>query len=187
VDHHDPLVRAAVLEAIGKIGGAVDPQPIIALLQDDHQHVQQNAIFALGELGSPGAVEHLVVLLAEDDKWVPFMASDALAKIGDPSVDALAEATHSDNLQVKSLAAAALGRIGGKDAAKALVALLADEDASADAVDALIEVGPPAVKPLMKALSSKKAGVAQAAIEALRGITGEDHGDNPKAWKKLKY
>jgi HEAT repeat protein len=187
VDHHDPLVRAAALGAIGKIGGAVDPGPIIAMLHDDHQHVQQNAIFALGELGTFGAVDDLVVLLAEDDKWVPFMASDALAKIGDPSVDALTDATQSDDLQVKSLACSTLGRIGGKDAAKALVALLADEDVSAEAVDALVEVGPPAIKPLVKALSSKKPGVAQSAIEALRGITGEDYGDNPKAWKKLQY
>ncbi|MBW2261370.1 MAG: HEAT repeat domain-containing protein [Deltaproteobacteria bacterium] len=187
LDHHDPLVRAAVVEAIGKIGGAVDPQPIIDLLKDDHQHVQQNAIFALGELGIPAAVDQLVALLAEDDKWVPYLASEALAKIGDPAVDALAEVTLSGNPQVKSLAAASLGNIGGKDSARALVALLSDEDVSADAVTALIEVGPPAVKPLVKALSSKKAGVPHAAVEALRGITGEDLGNNPKAWKNLEY
>lgn len=185
LDHHDSNIKATAVEAIGKTGGLIDPSPLIVLLADDHQLVQQNAAIALGELGLAPAIDPLISLLSEDDKWLPFLASDALAKIGDPAVKGLSTATRDPDPQVRILSAEALGKIGGKDATKALVDLLSDEDASSAAVDALVQVGIPAIKPLVKALSSKKAIVREGAVEALRGITGMELGDDPKAWKKL--
>ncbi len=117
-DDDDDLVLQAVLV----LTSLRDPRALEALRGMLHHHdpnVVQEVIVAIGELGDARAIPDLIAFL-EADPWVQMAAVEALGNLRSPAgvphlVPLLTDLTTGE------LAAEALARIGGRDAAHALV------------------------------------------------------------------
>lgn len=136
------------------------------------EKVRYNAARVLGEMGDPAAVEPLIKSLKFDKNGsVRLYAARALGELGDvEAVEPLIESLEEDrNVDVRVRAARALGKLGTEKVVLPLVYALSDENSQVcmTAADALIEIGPIAVKPLIKTLSHEKVNVRCDATRAL--------------------
>lgn len=139
-------------------------------------------------------------------------AARALGEIGEPAVKPLIEALEDENLLVQEWAIKALGKIGDAKAVKPLIESISRTQhirfrpvvqldiLLVKAVEALVKIGEPAVKPLIKALKDEfvraeaaqalgKIGDARAVkplIQALKVDDGLARGDIERALKKIK-
>jgi HEAT repeat protein len=197
-------VRTHVAEALGEIGDPRAVEPLITALGDNEWRVRTHAAAALGEIGDPRAVKPLIRALGNYDQMVSGHAAEALGKIGDSrAVESLIAALGNDDSMLRKYAAKALGKIGDSRAIKPLFASLGDKDrgvrkcaeeaiASIDwqpdrgtngAIywiikgkwDKCIEIGEPAVEPLIPALGDNNSDVRKNAATALGQI------GNPRA------
>lgn len=136
------------------------------------EKVRYNAARVLGEMGDPCAVEPLIEALKHDKNGsVRLYAARALGELRDseatlPLIESL---TEDRNVDVRVRAARALGRLGGEEVVLPLVYALSDPNSQVcvTAADALIEIGPIAVKPLMESLKNEKVNVRCDATRAL--------------------
>jgi HEAT repeat protein len=156
----DKEVRRAAAQSLGKIGDARAVEPLIAALKDK----DTNPLWAELE-GKRTSVR--------------LLAARALSRIGTPAVEALIVALKDNDSDVRILAAKTLGEIGDARAVQPLLSALMDENAArqtiADALDKLgwkpgktaegavywiargkwdrcVQIGAPAVEPLIAAL-----------------------------------
>ena len=126
----------------------------------------------LGELGDSAAVEPLIdVLINDKNGSVRLYAARALGELGDiratqPLIDAL---VNDRNVDVRVRAARALGRLGGEEVVLPLVEALSDSNSQVcvTAADALVEIGPVAVNPLVSSLKNEKVNVRCDSTRAL--------------------
>lgn len=147
-------------------------QLIDDLKNSPSEKVRYNAARMLGELGDFDAVEPLIESLLHDKNGsVRLYAARALGELGDVSATGpLIESLRTDrNVDVRVRAARALGRLGGEDVVLPLVYALSDTNSQVcmTAADALIEIGPIAVKPLIESLQHDKVNVRCDATRAL--------------------
>ena len=174
--HPDPSVRFKAATALVKIG-APTVDPLLRFLINENTTVQSEAISILVKIGGP-AVEPLIAALKDKNDSVRSAAATALGKIKDPrAVEPLIDALKDKNDSIRSAAATALGIIKDSRAVEPLIASLAikGEDYSgvsplSAATIALIEIGGPAVEPLIDALKNKNPSVRSAAAIALGKI-----------------
>jgi len=182
------------LKARGDVKGLIR-----ALRYREYAGVPMDAAAALGRLADPQAVEPLIAAL-EDGIWcVRDAAVKALGQIGDErAMEPLIAALSSNNLGLRKAAAWSLGQIGDVGAVEPLVPLLKEWrghvcQAAAEALDRLgwqpdtrekeaafwaamgawdlcVEIGAPAVQPLLAALEDQDWQVRKAAAEALGKI-----------------
>ncbi|MEB3244450.1 MAG: HEAT repeat domain-containing protein [Vampirovibrionales bacterium] len=136
------------------------------------EKVRYNAARMLGEMGDPTAVEPLIDSLKNDKNGsARLYAARALGELGDArAVDPLIDSLRLDkNVDVRVRAARALGRLGGEEVVLPLVEALSDCNSQVcmTAADALIEIGPISVKPLMEILKHDKVNVRCDATRAL--------------------
>ena len=125
----DEGVRYKILESLGRLR---DPSLLKWLerrLEDPHIGIQCFAIWALGELKSPAAAEALRQKLWASNRFVQITAIDAIGKIGkNASVAAQLEVfLRDDDVQVRYLAAKALGGAATPESAPELAQRLAEE------------------------------------------------------------
>jgi HEAT repeat protein len=157
-DHHQTPCRAA--EALGQVGDARAVEPLIAALKDFIVwDVRKAAAEALGQIGDVRAVDPLIAAL-NDGAWrVREAAAGVLGQIGDVrAVNSLIAGLKDQERVVREAAFGALDDLGYRPAQ--------DENGAAYWVakqewDKCVEIGPPAVPPLIAAL---KAGSSAAAI-----------------------
>jgi len=136
------------------------------------EKIRYNAARMLGEQGDPDAVEPLIdVLINDKNGSVRLYAARALGELGDiratrPLIDAL---VNDRNVDVRVRAARALGRLGGEEVVLPLVEALSDTNSQVcvTAADALVEIGPVAVSPLISSLTHEKVNVRCDAARAL--------------------
>lgn len=134
---------------------AVEPL-LVALANDyDDPDVRVAIIETLGELGDPRAVEQLTDLLMDDFVNVCLAAAEALGSIGDPAaVPALIRALSDEYEAVCMAAAESLGAIGDERAVVPLISILADQELFWVADRALVNIGTPAIAPLLEVFTS---------------------------------
>jgi HEAT repeat protein len=156
-------------------------EPLIAALKDRDKDVRKAAAQALGKIGDPRAVEPLIPALSDKDNDVRSVTAEALGNIGAQLQDAtlrtrvveqLIEALKESGVRHK--AAVALGKIGDTRAVGPLIASLKDGfwyRQSPEEVEALAQIGIPAVKPLVVALKDSNQQVRCLAAEALCKIS----------------
>lgn len=83
----EPVVLAALAEALGALGDPADVGPLAGLVADDHpRSVRLAAARALGELGDDRARTALGALLADTDPRVGELAADVLVGLGPAGV-----------------------------------------------------------------------------------------------------
>lgn len=179
LDDPDPLVRGAVVQAIGVLApGVPEAVPALVRLFPDVQ-----AIGAVANFGLAGAeaIPRLVELLRHPDSKVRWNAARALGKIGEltpPEVQELVAVMGADpDALVREHCAESLGQIGPKAAVAvpALVKALADPEPKVrrDAVRSLGQFGPAAKAALAEVKARTKdenERVREAAAKAARQI-----------------
>lgn len=167
-DSH-PRVRQAAAEGLGQLSSREAVVPLVSRLQDPVRSVRLAVIGALARIGDPRAASAMVQSLRDTSPEVRSAALSALARLG--ADDALVPAMgmlHDENEEVQVRAVAVLGAIGNERAIEALIGCLGDSTLSRPALDALVEVGSPAVPGLCEVLRQSSNQLARAS--ALRAL-----------------
>jgi HEAT repeat protein len=123
------LVRKSAALALGRLRDQRAVDALAETLKDQHFAVRWAATLALGEIGSARAIRPLLVVLKDKDATVHYAAVESLAMIGEPAVGALGTTLRDGDERTSQAAAAALGLIGGSNAARLLRQALRDERA----------------------------------------------------------
>ena len=165
---------------LGKIGDARAVEPLSATLKDD-RYVRAAAAYALGEIKDPRAVEPLIAALGDEKSSGvrKAAAAKALGKIKDPrAVEPLIAALKDKDSDVRKAAAEALDHLGWKPAQDESAAWYW---ANKGKWNACVDIGAPAVQPLITTLGSTndpytRRDVAQALVKLYQksSISQED-------------
>jgi len=170
-EHQDPVETTAeqteqvVLEE-EKVKDEIEIQ--IDLLKDPDWVVRREAAITLGEMGDERCVEPLCMALRDGDWQVREVAIDGLGQIGSPAVELLIKMLR--DWDVRKYAIAALGKIRDERVLDPLMVQLRNDEFKDDAVNALVELGEPALVRLIKALKDKDENVRKQSVLALGRI-----------------
>ena len=159
------LTEQVVLEE-EKVKDEIEIQ--IDLLKDSDWVVRREAAITLGEMGDERCVEPLGHALRDGDWQVREVAIDGLGQIGSPAVELLIKLLR--DWDVRKYAIAALGKIRDERVLDPLMLQLKNDEFKDDAVNALVELGEPALSRLITALKDKDENVRKQAVLALGRI-----------------
>lgn len=123
-------VRGEAAAALGQLRRPQAVDALIVALDDPATSVRMRAVWALGELKAHDAAVKLEAHLKKEEH-IPLRNAiiQALGKIGDISViPALIEFVKESPMETRILAAAALGELGGDEAAGALRFIIEEQD-----------------------------------------------------------
>src|SRR5687767_14749723 len=125
----------------------------IDLLKDADWVVRREAAITLGEMGDERCVEPLGRALRDGDWHVREVAIEGLGQIGSPAVELLIKLLR--DWDVRKYAIAALGKIRDERVLDPLMVQLRNDEFKDDALNALVELGQPALPRLVAALKDK--------------------------------
>jgi HEAT repeat protein len=140
----------------------------IDLLNDPDWVVRREAVITLGEMGDERCVEPLARALRDGDWQVREVAIEALGQVGSPAVETLIKLLR--DWDVRKYAILALGKIRDERVLDPLMHQLRNDEFKDDAINALVELGEPAVPRLIAALKDKDENVRKSAVLALGRI-----------------
>jgi len=140
----------------------------IDLLTDTDWVVRREAVITLGEMGDERCVEPLARALRDGDWQVREVAIEAMGQVGSPAVETLLKLLR--DWEVRKYAIAALGKIRDERVLDPLMLQLRNDEFKDDAINALVELGGPAVEKLIAALRDKDENVRKSAVLALGRI-----------------
>jgi HEAT repeat protein len=175
----DNGIREAAARALGEIGDKRAAKALIDVLINPWSYskeVQCAAAVALGEIGDARAAESLINAFAQARYDVRGKIREGilqgLVALGALAVEPLIARLKSRDGDLRELVIEALGKIGDARAAEPLILVFGDVvDAIRNhAFKAVVEIGAPAVEPLIAALSNKNAGIRNVAAQALGRI-----------------
>jgi HEAT repeat protein len=150
-----PEVRRAAAASLGDLVDARAVPPLMEVLGGKEGEVRLAAVLSLAKIADPRAVPRLLPLLADPDGDVRTATVIALGMIGDrQAVSALLVSLADPHTPVRDAAAWALGAMKDPRAVKPLIKALSDPEwhVRMEAEWALLEIGEPAVEPLIAAL-----------------------------------
>ncbi|MCW4032078.1 MAG: HEAT repeat domain-containing protein [Candidatus Bathyarchaeota archaeon] len=159
LENNEYFVRVSVIEQLGRIGDERAVDPLIELLRD--QDLMTLAVEALGRIGDERAVDPLVKLYEEGHS--PKEIVGALESIGDErSMDLFIKILEDtgEEKEMRESAARVLSGYDDKTVIELFIETLKDCDLYSQvpeiAMEALTNIGKPAVEPLLKAFEDKK-------------------------------
>lgn len=127
---------------------------------------------SLEKLDSSKDISNLISKLNAMDWKIRYKAAKALGRIKDSrAVDSLVKALGDGRLEVQKESAKSLGRIGDKRAIEPLIKNLSSLSGK-DCLQALVNIGKPAIPYLIKAINSRNKYIRWKAIKAL-GLIGD--------------
>jgi len=134
LDDPSPIVRAAVVTALGDIADSSVVRALTRVLTSDKEvFVRKAAAYALGRISGSESTKALVSVLKDKDPEVRGAAAVSLGEHADPSTTApLISALSDKDAFVRARAAAALGAIG-PPASRAVPTLITQLKSDADA------------------------------------------------------
>jgi HEAT repeat protein len=151
-------VRAAAATALGQIRSRAGMVTLKQAL--DHESdapAKARIVAAIQKVATINASDRLVASLEDDDASVQLRAAVLLLKQNDDATAAawMERTLNGDDPTLRERAIAALGRIGGPHAMKTLLARVggSGSDGPGEALDALVQMGEPAIAPMVTALS----------------------------------
>lgn len=194
LEDEDEFVRREAAEALGKIRNKKAVDPLIHMLMDKDEYVRTYAAEALGKIRDKKAVDPLIHVIKDEDMGEA--ATVALIRLGEPAVKPLIQMLKDKNEDVRERAVWALEKLGwepkrdigkarylivkgewdelvqlGQLAVGPLIHALEDEDARANAAEALGKIGDEkAVDPLIHTLEDEERMVRRNAAGALGRI-----------------
>ena len=178
--------RALIIDALGWIRDKRAVEPLIGSLDDKNRFVRIEAARALGWIGDGQAVEPLITALGDKDWSVRGVAEAALGKIGDKrAVEPLITALQNEIELNKITIITALGMIGDKRAVKPLINTLKYNLFQPVTIEALVNIGKPAIKPLETALKDENSNIREGVKKALERIRDKQSNKSLKpTWNK---
>ena len=168
----DWKIRAIAALSLGESGDPSNAPALGRLLEDVNAIVRQNAVVAIWRLGVP-ARESFLKALEDNDPEVRRWALLGLASTKEASaVGAMSRALKDPDPDVAKQAAKSLGAIRSSSAIASLVEALGSESEYVQmaAKKELVEMGSPALAPLLGALESDRYVVRANAVDALGAI-----------------
>ncbi len=189
--------RCLAAQALGRVGGVVAVQPLIAALLDEDEDVRTDAAEALAGLADPQAGEQLLEnLLGDPCAEVKLAAIDGLGKIQDGQVipwlrrlvkgrdgeivwdeDEFYASGWDDWVDIQIRAVNALADLNAAEAVPDIVAAIWDEDAqdmTEAAFKALARMERPGIEALACFLDEKSVRLRRRAAAALAATDSED-------------
>lgn len=163
-----PTVRARVAETLGISKDRLAIPTLLDALNDQYFTVRASAALALGKIGDTQVIPSLLPLLKDKDGEVRSAACVAIGKFRDPlTFDDITNILLDDTLiEVRQSAARALGETKHPAAIPFLMEALRDsswwferEQAAMDLLNAIENMGPAVVEPLIEALGDKEGTV----------------------------
>ena len=162
-------MRQYAAQALGEIGDPRAVEPLIAILQKwgNSEQLRRAAALALGQIGDPRSVEPLIATLGDIKSDVCQATKEALVQIGSPSVEPLITALGDKHWSIRYYATKALETHGwqpdeGPDGAAYWIAK--------QEWDRCVQIGTPAVEPLIVVLAFDRANYRTAACKALETL-----------------
>ena len=182
----DPDARSEAARALGELGDRRAVEPLSGILSDVSQDVRRTAAEALGEIGDNRAIKQLLGMFTDQSGDVRKAAHEALRKLGvthDELLEGHLAALGSEDPDVRSEAARALGELGDRRAVEPLFELLFDatHEVRRSVAGSLQKFGidrRQLVDVYIKALSHRSTGGLNAAAEAL-GELGDSRAVEP--------
>ena len=164
-----PPVRIAAVEALAELRAPDGFTALQALAFDTDPAISRQAVFALGQSSDVRAAAALVDALHAEDRALQLAALEGLARVGgDDVVSSVAPlAAHGADRIVRDAAFRLLARLGTPASVHALIALAADPQRTASAVDALASLGDAQVALLARGLEHDDSAVRCAVLEVL--------------------
>ena len=135
---------------------------LIKALQNEDEMVRRQALIALGKIKDDRAVEHIAKLLSDDDPGVKFYIPVSLDLIGgEKIIEPLHLALKDEMSQIRMSSADIIGRLKDQTAIPLLIERLADDNTyvKANATDALMKIGIPAIPTLVEVIQQKAENV----------------------------
>jgi HEAT repeat protein len=169
----EPLKRAAVTALI-QIGESAI-KPLLILLKDEHAREYSALIQeVLSSIGTP-AVKPLIATLKHSNKYVRQDAMKTLVKIGQPSIQPVTDLLLSKESDLREIAAATLDKLKWQPSqdSKGAAYYIVNQQWKP-----CIDIGTPAVEPLIFALKDQDEKVRQKVVHAL-GQIGDLRAINP--------
>jgi HEAT repeat protein len=174
-------VRFWAAKTLGEIKDARAVEPLGTLLKDKKSKIQQIANEALHKtienMKDKQETKHLLDVLKSKECVVRLMAVKALQDIKDISiVEPLIHCLEDDDRAVREQAAEILGKIKDSRAVGPLIStfLNGDRDIQKSARKALVNIGEPAVEPLILSLTNEKPQIRTMSASIL-GDIGDSH------------
>jgi len=150
--------RLCAIGALGKIGSKEAVEPLTEQLCEDSWTIRKAAAEALWEIGQP-AVKRLITNLSAENPDIQFWSIQILGEIGDkeavqPLIKKLDDGEQNEEKKISIIKA--LGEIEDDSAIDTLIEQLGSSSwfVRRAAGEALWQIGPPAIKPLIKSLNS---------------------------------
>jgi HEAT repeat protein len=144
----------------------------IDLLNDPDWVVRREAVITLGEMGDERCVEPLARGLRDGDWQVREVAIEAMGQVGSPAVETLLKLLR--DWDVRKYAILSLGKIRDERVLDPLMQQLRNDEFKDDAINALVELGEPAVPKLIAALKDRDENVRKSAVLALGRIKNNE-------------
>jgi len=163
-------IRQHVAYALGMIRDKAATDALIIALKDVDPVVRGYAATALGEIGDPRAKEALIAALRTEDASVVNMATSLYNLGSEEVVDILVGKLRDPNPNNRLYAIYALGKISDPKMVHPLVEALDSAEIGWLAAKALVNIGQPALQPLLEALFSENRSVRLYATYALGEI-----------------
>jgi len=136
-----------------------------------------SGVHIAGAVSDGSEIDALIQNLEAPDVNVKADSVKALVEIGEPAVEPLIQALGAENPDIRENAAVTLGKIKDERAVQPLIEMLPDEEWEIEkaATDALIEIGEPAVEPLIVILRDENEDIflQTKVIAVLAGIKDE--------------
>jgi HEAT repeat protein len=154
------IVRSGAAAALGYLN---DPRAVPALIEaldDENTIVRYQATVSLSKMKDPSALEPLIKAVNDKDPGVQYQAINALREMKDSrAVPALINALKDDSINVRYEAARALGEFDDPRELSLIGPMIEnlghkDERIRRTAQLTLVQIGEPAVEPLIEALAS---------------------------------
>ncbi len=163
----DAEIRQHVAYALGMIRDKAATDALIGALKDPDPVVRGYAATALGEIGDQRAKEALLAALRTEDASVVNMAT-SLFNLGSAEVvEILIGKLRDPNPDNRLYAIYALGKISDPEMVRPLIDVLDSEEIGWLAAKVLVNVGQPALRPLLESLFSEDRTVRLYATYAL--------------------
>ncbi|TVQ62259.1 MAG: HEAT repeat domain-containing protein [Phycisphaerales bacterium] len=133
-----PMVQAAAIFAMTRVGASVDPTPLGTMLRSSDPRVRSNAAFVLGKIGNASAVPMLRAVADEpaplgvraEDKLFRLQVAEALVRLGRTdaihAVRAALYPSEQDGVEAAVLAAQIIGQLEDRRSVAVLVTRIND-------------------------------------------------------------
>lgn len=185
LDAKDVHIRVSSAEELGRRGDRRAVSHLIRSLQDKDWHVRNAAALSLGMLQDPRALQPLLSALKDRKSKVQGSVREALSSIMEEmkkrnDVEPILALIENEDSDVRMIAVTSLKGIKDEKVPKALVNLLDDQNESVHdtTMEALKEMGPDAVIPLIESFTMNDMSIWIPAVRLL-GEIGDNRAVEP--------